>query len=99
VIAMDDTLGSMVSFQARRQLNLKVPDDVSIVSFHDWPYLNYIEPALTTVRFEFFAAGQRAAEALSAAALTGEPVKDINFEPIYRPAKPSAPRQASQTVN
>ena len=83
VMTTDDSLGSMLNFQARRS-EVKVPGDLSIVSFHDWPYLNYIEPALTTVRFDFFAAGQRAAEALSHAALTGEPVKDISFEPTYR---------------
>jgi len=64
-----------------------VPAELSIVSFHDWPYLNYIEPALTTTRFEFFAAGQRAAEALSHCALTGASMTDLNFEPTYRPGQ------------
>jgi LacI family transcriptional regulator len=91
VLATDDSLGSMLSSQARRQFNLKVPDDLSIVSFHDWPFLNYIEPALTTVHFEFFCAGQRAAEALSSAALTGEPLKDIDFEPTYRAGQTIGP--------
>ena len=91
VLATDDSLGSMVSFHARRSLGLKVPEDISVVSFHDWAYLKYIEPALTTVRFEFFAAGQRAAEALSAAALTGEPLQDISFEPCYRPGQTIGP--------
>ena len=87
VIAFDDSLGSMVSFQARRQEGIGVPAELSIVSFHDWSYLNFIEPALTTVRFEFFTAGQRAAEALSRAALTGEPACDLSFEPAYRPGE------------
>ncbi len=82
-IAFDDSLGSVLSFQARRDSGLQVPTDLSIVSFHDWPYLNYIEPALSTVRFEFFTAGQRTAEALSRAALTGEPVANLKFEPTY----------------
>ncbi len=91
VIAFDDSLGSMVSFQARRYENLQVPSDLSIVSFHDWPYLNYIEPALTTVRFEFFTAGQRAAEALDHAATTGEPASEVVLEPTYRPGQTLAP--------
>ena len=91
VIAFDDSLGSMLNFQARRQEGLQVPADLSIVSFHDWPYLNYIEPALTTARFEFFTAGQRAAEALNRAALTGESVHDLNFEPAYRPGQTIGP--------
>jgi DNA-binding LacI/PurR family transcriptional regulator len=91
VIAFDDSLGSMVSFQARRQENLRVPEDLSIVSFHDWPYLCCVEPALTTVRFDFFAAGQKAAEALNRASLTGQPVTDLHFQPIYRAGQTLGP--------
>jgi len=91
VIAFDDSLASMLSFQARRQEGLSIPGDLSIVSFHDWPYLNYIEPSLTTVRFEFFAAGQQAAEALNRAALTGQPPCDLKFEPTYRAGQTTGP--------
>jgi DNA-binding LacI/PurR family transcriptional regulator len=91
VMATDDSLGSMLSSQARRQMNLKVPEDLSIVSFHDWPFLTYIEPALTTVSFDFFTAGQRATEALSHTALTGEPLTDIALEPSYRPGQTIGP--------
>jgi GntR family transcriptional regulator, arabinose operon transcriptional repressor len=83
VVAFDDSLGSMLSFQARRNEGIRVPAELSIVSFHAWPYLNYIEPALATVRFDFFTAGQRAAEALSHAALTGQSITDICLEPTY----------------
>ena len=91
VIAFDDSLGSILSFQARRQEGIQVPGDLSIVSFHDWPYLSYVEPALTTTRFEFFTAGQRAAEALNLAALNGEPVADLHFPPEYRPGQTLGP--------
>jgi DNA-binding LacI/PurR family transcriptional regulator len=91
VIAFDDSLASMISFQARRNQGLQVPGDISVVGFHDWPYLSYIEPAITTARFEFFTAGQRAAEALSRAALTGEPVSDICFEPTFRDGQTVGP--------
>lgn len=91
VIAFDDSLGSMVSFQARRHEGLQVPGDLSIVSFHDWSYLNYIEPSLTTVRFEFFTAGQRAAEALDHAALTGQCATDVVLAPTYRPGQTMGP--------
>jgi DNA-binding LacI/PurR family transcriptional regulator len=94
VLVTDDSLGLMLSFQARRHFGLKIPDDLSIVSFHDWPYVTYIEPALTTVRFDFFAAGQRCAEVLSKAALTGEPVTDLTFEPTYRPGQTVGPPPA-----
>jgi DNA-binding LacI/PurR family transcriptional regulator len=91
VVAFDDSLGSILSLQARRDRGIRVPEELSIVSFHDWPYLNFIEPALTTARFEFFTAGQKAAEALSRAALTGEPVSDLNFQPAYCPGQTIGP--------
>ena len=91
VVAFDDSLGSMLRYQAVRLAGIQVPEQMSIVSFHDWPYLNFVEPALTTARFEFFAAGQQAAEALNRAALTGEPVTDLNFEPTYRPGQTIGP--------
>jgi DNA-binding LacI/PurR family transcriptional regulator len=90
VLATDDSLGRMLIFHGR-SIGINVPEDISIVSFHDLPYLKYIEPALTTVHFEFFAAGQKAAEALSASALTGEPVQDIVFEPCFRPGQTMGP--------
>ena len=91
VIAFDDSLGAMLSFQARNHHGLRVPDDLSIVGFHDWPYLHYIEPTITTVRFDFFNAGASAAEALNRAMLTGQPVGDLFFEPTYRPGHTSGP--------
>jgi GntR family transcriptional regulator, arabinose operon transcriptional repressor len=91
VVAFDDSLGSILSFQARRQEGIQVPAELSIVSFHDWPYLNFIEPALSTVRFEFLDAGVRATKALNHAALTGEPVTDIFFSPAYRPGQTIGP--------
>ncbi|MCE0483860.1 MAG: GntR family transcriptional regulator [Methylacidiphilales bacterium] len=91
VVAFDDSLGSILSFQARRQEGIQVPQELSIVSFHDWPYLNYIEPALTTVRFKFFAVGQKGAEALNLAALTGRTAADLSFDPIFRPGQTVGP--------
>jgi GntR family transcriptional regulator of arabinose operon len=85
-IAFDDSFAAMLNFCARRQ-GLSVPKDISIVSFHDFSYFRYLEPSLTTVRFEFFAAGQRAAESLYRAFLTGEEIQDIRFEPGYRPGQ------------
>ena len=71
VIAFDDSLAGILSYKARRQMGLRVPEDLSIVSFHDWPFLAEMNPALCTVRFDFFAAGRQAAAALNRAAQTG----------------------------
>ena len=81
-IAFDDSFAAMLSYCARRQ-GLTIPNDISVVSFHDFSYLRYLEPSLATVKFEFFVAGQRAAESLHHAFLTGEELKDICFEPSY----------------
>jgi len=83
VLAFDDSLACMLSFKVRRHAGLRIPGDLSIVSFHDWPWMAQIEPALNTVHFDFFAAGRQAAEALNHAALTGEPMTDLRFEPTY----------------
>ncbi len=91
IIAFDDSLASMLSFQARRQENIRVPEELSIVSFHDWPYLNFIEPTLHTVRFDFFNAGLMATEALNQASLTGQPVGNLTFQPNYRPGQTIGP--------
>lgn len=95
VIAFDDSLGAVMNFHAQRQMDIRVPEELSIVSFHDWPFLSFTDVPLTTVRFEFFAAGQRAAEVLSHAALTGEPVTDLCFEPIYKAGQTMGPAPAS----
>ena len=72
VIAFDDSLASVLSYKARRKMGLRVPEDLSIVSFHDWPFLAEMDPVLCTVRFDFFAAGRQAAAALNRAAQTGK---------------------------
>jgi DNA-binding LacI/PurR family transcriptional regulator len=83
VIAFDDSLATILSYRARRKMNLRVPEDLSIVSFHDWPFLAKMDPMLCTVRFDFYAAGRQAAAALNRAAQTGETLADIIFQPTY----------------
>jgi len=89
VIAFDDSQASVVSFHARSHAGINIPRELSLVSFHDWPYLSFTDMPLTTVRFEFFNAGKGAAEALNHAALTGQPVSSISFSPTYRAGQSS----------
>jgi LacI family transcriptional regulator len=95
VISFDDSLSCMLSFHARRNVGLQVPRDLSIVSFHDWPYLKYLEPALTTAHFDFYEAGKKAAEVLCQSALTGQPPTDFNFTPTYREGQTIGPAPAA----
>jgi len=55
------------------QNGIRVPDDVSIVGFDDIPEAAYLNPALTTVRQDFKAVGQRAIE-MVIATLDGAPI-------------------------
>jgi DNA-binding LacI/PurR family transcriptional regulator len=48
------------------EVGLSVPGDVSVVGFDDVPEAAYLNPALTTVRQDFHAVGQRAIELLTA---------------------------------
>ncbi|MGK2853006.1 MAG: substrate-binding domain-containing protein, partial [Microbacteriaceae bacterium] len=44
------------------EAGLQVPGDVSVVGFDDIPEAGYLNPALTTIRQDFKAVGQRAIE-------------------------------------
>jgi DNA-binding LacI/PurR family transcriptional regulator len=48
------------------QAGIAVPDDVSLIGFDDVPEAAYLNPALSTVRQDFHAVGQRAIELLTA---------------------------------
>jgi DNA-binding LacI/PurR family transcriptional regulator len=54
------------------EAGVRVPDDISIVGFDDIPEAGYFNPALTTVRQDFQAIGQRAID-LVTATLEGAP--------------------------
>jgi len=45
---------------------ITVPDDISVIAFDDIPEAAYLNPALSTVRQDFHAVGQRAIELLTA---------------------------------
>ncbi|MGB3482020.1 MAG: LacI family DNA-binding transcriptional regulator [Mycobacterium sp.] len=49
------------------EAGLSVPGDVSVVGFDDIPEAAYLNPALTTVRQDFHAVGQRAIDLVTAA--------------------------------
>lgn len=45
------------AMQALRELNLKIPEDISIIGFDDVPLAKYLTPALTTIRQDFYKSG------------------------------------------
>lgn len=63
IVAANDTM-AVGCLDALRLLELRCPDDVSIVGFNDMPYADLLSPALTTVRFDHYAMGATAARIL-----------------------------------
>jgi LacI family transcriptional regulator len=61
---------------AARRLGLRVPEDISIVGFHDAPFASYLDPALTTVRMPLEEMGRQAVDSLLAL-LGGQRVDDV----------------------
>jgi LacI family transcriptional regulator len=61
---------------AARRLGLSVPDDVSLVGFHDAQVAGYLDPPLTTVKMPLREMGSAAVESLLAL-LDGRPVEDV----------------------
>ena len=60
---------------AARRLGLRIPDDLSVVGFHDAPFAGFLDPPLTTVRMPLTEMGRQAVDSLLAL-LAGEPVVD-----------------------
>jgi LacI family transcriptional regulator len=54
------------ALHAARKANVRVPDDVSIITVHDVPEAGYLDPPLTTVRMPLELLGRRGVELLLA---------------------------------
>ena len=50
--------------QAIRQFHLRIPEDISIVSFDNYPYAPLITPSLTVVDIDMYSLGTRAGASL-----------------------------------
>ncbi len=63
VVAANDLLALGV-LDALREMNLRCPDDISLVGHNDMPLVDLISPPLTTIRIEHRAMGREAASLL-----------------------------------
>lgn len=61
LLCMSDEL-AIAAIAAARQLDVRVPHDVSIVGFDDTPQASWAEPPLTTVRQDLAGKGQKAGQ-------------------------------------
>ena len=71
VFAFNDPI-ALGALRAAHERGLRVPDDVSIVGFDDWPVATAVTPALTTVRQPLAEMGHAALNLLLRLARTGE---------------------------
>jgi LacI family transcriptional regulator len=53
-------------YDAAREIGLRIPDDISVTGFNDMPFLDKLQPALTTVRIPHYQMGAQAARTLLA---------------------------------
>lgn len=65
LICLNDRL-SIGAYQALDDFGLKVPDDVSVVSFDDHPIATWIRPRLTTIALPHYELGRAAVDVLFA---------------------------------
>jgi LacI family transcriptional regulator len=63
VVTTSDLLALSI-YQAARELALRIPEDVSIVSFDDLPFVGFLDPPLTTIRQPAAELGRRGVQAL-----------------------------------
>ncbi len=63
IIASDSVIGLEV-FKVRRELGLSIPDDLSLVSFHDADWTSVTTPPVTVVRQPVYRLGETAAKLL-----------------------------------
>jgi LacI family transcriptional regulator len=67
---------------AARQLGLRVPVDVSVVSLHDAPLTEFLDPPLTTVRMPLDEMGRRAVEIVLAEQQNGPASHRVESPPL-----------------
>lgn len=71
------SLGAAIgAMAAARRHGLKLPDDLSLVAFHDAPLAAYLDPPVTTVRMALGRMGSEAVDLLLEM-ISGEPVRSV----------------------
>jgi len=65
VVAGNDLL-ALGCYDAARELGLRVPEDVAVTGFNDMPFVDKLQPPLTTVRIPHYRMGAQAARTLVA---------------------------------
>jgi LacI family transcriptional regulator len=81
VVAANDLL-ALGCYDAARELGLRVPEDVAVTGFNDMPFMDKLQPPLTTVRIPHYRMGTEAARTLLARVHDREaPVEHLTLRP------------------
>lgn len=82
------------AYQALHEAGLRVPDDMSIVSFDDAPIAEWLRPGLTTFAIPHYELGRRAVE-LVVDAISGRAAPAVDAGPVVHRAPMPLRRRAS----
>lgn len=83
ICAGNDAIAIQI-IEAARSLNLRVPEELSVIGFDDLPMASVVRPNLTTIRQPLRAIGERAASLLIEQ-MRGQPPKNENFVHLLPP--------------
>lgn len=83
------------SLHALRERNLRIPEDVSVISFDDLPLAEYLNPPLTSISMPLVELGEGAVDALIAQLGGAEPHDVVvSTEPVVVPRASTGPPKA-----
>jgi DNA-binding LacI/PurR family transcriptional regulator len=77
------------AYRALRELNLRIPDDVSVIGYDDLPICQFLDPPLASVRQPSQGLGQLLAHLVVAAIERSEPFRQDMLVPAELVARPS----------
>ncbi len=81
VVAGNDLL-ALGCYDAARELGVRVPEDVAVTGFNDMPFVDKLQPPLTTVRIPHYRMGAQAARTLLARLHNRDaPVEHVTLRP------------------
>ena len=95
-IFVANIMSAIGAISAIRSRGLRVPDDISVVGFHDVPLAGYLDPPLTTVRMPLHELGARAVDQLLTGGGEPETRVDRHAAGARRAERPPRRRAARQ---
>ncbi len=94
LICFNDRL-AVGAYQALQEEGIKVPDEVSVVSFDDEPVASWLRPQLTTIALPHYELGHKAIEVL----LDDDAKRPNNMARAHRVLMPLRERHSVRTLD